>query len=359
MLIQMTPQMRKKIISSATYLLLLLVAIYVICVFVPRKYEVPLIHERVGTKYWNLATGSRIAFFHVAAKGNKKKPYPIIYLHGGPGGHVSDDLIRSLTPLSHEGYDIYFYDQVGSGMSTRLKDITEYTVDRQVLDLNAISAQLGSKKVILLGQSWGAILATLYVASFPDKVSRLVLSCPGPIFPVREDLHKIPSPDSFHLKSPFYTNAQGNVQANNLRTKAMNFFAFSFGWKLASDEEADAFATFGSYALDRSTVCDTANIAKMDAGGGFYARVRTYKSLMEVKDYRAKLQTLNMPVLILKGQCDNQPWGYTYEYTQVFKYHELKVIPFAGHFLWIEQPLLSCSVIRKFILDTEAQTSEL
>jgi hypothetical protein len=54
-LIKVTMQM-KKIISSAKYLLLSLVAIYVIYVFVPRKYEVPSIHERAGTQYWNLAT---------------------------------------------------------------------------------------------------------------------------------------------------------------------------------------------------------------------------------------------------------------------------------------------------------------
>jgi proline iminopeptidase len=346
--------MKSKIIRGIIYLLLSLALVYTIVVFVPRKYEVPSKRERAGTEYRDLATGSRIAFFHVAAKGNRK-PYPIIYLHGGPGGHVRDDLIRSLTPLSNDGYDIYFYDQVGSGMSSRLKDITAYTVDRHILDLDAIRAQLGAEKIILLGQSWGAILGTMYAASFPENVSRLILSCPGPIFPVRDDLSQVPAPDSFHLRSPYYSNAQGNRQAGNFRTQAINFFAFSFGWKLASDQEADAFASFGGYAVNRSTVCDTANMPAMDAGAGYYAGVRTYKSLMEVKDYRAKLKDLEIPVLILKGQCDNQPWGYTYEYTQVFKNHELSVIPSAGHFLWIEQPQRYYEAIRKFLLDTEAR----
>jgi proline iminopeptidase len=255
-----------------------------------------------------------------------------------------------LAPLSNDGYDIYFYDQVGSGMSGRLEDITEYTVDRHVRDLDAITAKLGSGKVILLGQSWGAILGTLYAASFPEKVSQLVLSCPGPVFPVRPELSQVPAPDSFHLRPPSYTNAQGNRKAGNLRTQVMDFFAFRFGWKLASDEEADAFASFGGYAINRSTVCDTANIPAMDAGGGYYAGLRTYKSLVEVKDYRAKLKALDIPVLILKGQCDNQPWGYTYEYTQVFKNHELKVIPSAGHFLWIEQPQRYYLSIRQFLV---------
>ena len=255
-------------------------------------------------------------------------------------------------PLSNDGFDLYFYDQVGSGKSSRLKDITEYTVDRQVRDLNAIIEKLGTGKVILIGQSWGAILATLYVTSYPGKSYRLILTCPGPIFPVRAELRELRSPDSFNLRPPFYTNTQGNKKANNLRSKAMNYFANNFGWKLTSDQEADEFATFGGNLVDRSTVCDTAKVPIMDAGAGFYAGVRTFKSLLEVKDYRDALNKLDLPVLILKGQCDNQPWGYTYEYTQLLKHHKLKVIPFAGHFLWLEQPLITRLAIREFLLDT-------
>jgi proline iminopeptidase len=201
--------MKQRVVLVTKYMFLSLALVFAIAVFVPRKQEVPPIRERAGTEYWDLASGSRIAYLHVAAKGNKK-PYPIIYLHGGPGGHVRDDLIRSLESLSNDGYDIYFYDQVGGGMSSRLKDITEYTVDRHVRDLDAITAKLGTEKVILLGQSWGAILSTIYAASFPEKVSRIILSCPGPIFPVRNELNQTPAPDSFHLRPPFYTNAQGN-----------------------------------------------------------------------------------------------------------------------------------------------------
>lgn len=110
--------------------------------------------RRADTQYWQLPTGSRIAFTRIAAKA-KKRPYPIIYLHCGPGGHVRDGLIGSLAPLAQEGYDLYFYDQIGSGMLDRLADITEYTVERHIQDLAAINEKLGGGKVILIGQSWG------------------------------------------------------------------------------------------------------------------------------------------------------------------------------------------------------------
>jgi pimeloyl-ACP methyl ester carboxylesterase len=35
----------------------------------------------------------------------------------------------------------------------------------------------------------------------------------------------------------------------------------------------------------------------------------------------------------MKGECDNQKWGFTNEYLELFKNSELKIIPGAGHFI--------------------------
>lgn len=341
--------MKRRNIRFATYALLVGLATVSLMVLLPRTYHVPLLQQRVGTQYWQLPTGSRIAFTLVAAK-TRKTSFPIIYLHGGPGGHINQKLINCLAPLADEGYNIYFYDQIGSGLSDRLTDITDYTVDRHIRDLAAITQKLGGK-VILIGQSWGAILATLFMAKYPKSTERLVLNSPGPIFPMHQELAKLRVPDNIHLRAPIFTNAQGNKKANNIRTKAMVFLSNSFGWQLASNQEADAFATYGGYEVDKSTVCDTANIPKMEAGGGFYAGVRTYKSLLEMKDHRTAFRKLKTPVLVMKGECDNLPWGYTKEYLDVFQNCRLTIIPRAGHYLWVEQPALCLNIISQFLSD--------
>jgi proline iminopeptidase len=120
--------------------------------------------------------------------------------------------------------------------------------------------------------------------------------------------------------------------------------------KIASDQEADSFAIYGGYQVDKSTVCDTANVPEMEAGCGFYASVRTFKSLLEIKDFRSALKELKTPVLVVKGQCDNQPWGYTKEYLDIFQNNQLTIIPAAGHFLGVEQPTLSLDAIRQFLI---------
>jgi hypothetical protein len=128
-----------------------------VAIFWPRSYGSRPMRERAGTAYWSLPTGSRIAYWKIPARegmiparGGKipasggmipgrggmipgegvKKPFPIIYLQGGPGGAIDDGIIRMMTPLAEEGYDIYLYDQIGCGWSARLADIRDYTTDR-------------------------------------------------------------------------------------------------------------------------------------------------------------------------------------------------------------------------------------
>ena len=85
-------------------------------VFFPRDYKVTQLKDRAGTRYWNLSTGSRIAYNVITGRGDKK-PYPLIYLHGGPGAGITDLEITTLGKLADDGYDVYLYDQVGCGRS--------------------------------------------------------------------------------------------------------------------------------------------------------------------------------------------------------------------------------------------------
>jgi proline iminopeptidase len=343
--------MKRKNSRLLHYTLLTGLVVFLLMVFLPRNYNVPPLHKRASTQYWQLPTGSRIAYTSISGKGDKNA-FPIIYLHGGPGGYISDSLIKSLSPLTDEGYDVYFYDQIGSGLSDRLADITAYTVDRHIQDLAAITRELGVERVILIGQSWGAILATLFTAEYPEKTERLILTSPGPIFPVHRELAALPAPDSLHLRAPIYTNEKGNKKAYNIRTKAIKFFATNFGWKLSSEREADDFATYLNYEVDKSTVCDTTKILAMEAGGGFYSGIMTFKNLIKRRDSRPKIHNLQTTTLVMKGQCDNQPWGYTNEYLTVFQHHKLTIIPGAGHFLWVEQPELYVRAIKEFLSHT-------
>ena len=340
--------MRKIIFQLIKYALLFSLVAFILSVFIPGSYDVPQMHMRKGTQYWDLQTGSKIAYTLVSAKGIKR-PYPIIFLQGGPGGFISDRNIQMLAPLSEDGFDIYLYDPIGSGLSERLSNINEYTADRHKKDLEELIKKIGSEKVILMGQSWGAILATLYIADHPDNVEKVILTGPGPIQPMHEELVNTNAPDSLHLRKPPYSNREASKKSKNIRIRAITFWAKSFGKKLASDKEADDFQTYLNIGLNKATVCDTSKALNVEGGGGFYAQVMTIQSFNKVQDPRPKLKGLKIPVLLMKGQCDNQPWGFMNEYIELFPNHQLKIIPDAGHSISVEQPERYLKTIREFL----------
>ncbi|MBP6687171.1 MAG: alpha/beta hydrolase [Lacibacter sp.] len=340
--------MKRTSLKASAYLLLIASAMFLVLVFFPRRYDVPKLQPRAGTLFWHLSTGSKIGYTYFKGKGIKK-PFPLIFLNGGPGGAVTDEAIQLRSKLSDEGYDVYLYDQLGSGQSARLKNISGYTPERHRKDLEEIIKKIGAEKVILIGHSWGAILAVLFAAENQSKIEKIIFTCPGPIYPFRKELLSVKAPDSLHLQAPVFSNEQGNKKANNIRTKAMAFFAKRFGWKIAGDKEADEFETYLEYEVNKSTVRDTSKIVQPSPGGGFYAAIMTFKSLLTVKDPRPQLQHSTIPVLVMKAQYDNQHWGFTNEYMELFPNHKLEVIPNAGHALSVEQPELYLKTIQEFL----------
>ncbi len=302
----------------------------------PRSYSIAVWESRTEVQYWNLSTGSRIAYHHLAGEKEVPRDTPIIYLHGGPGGVVANRIMEVLSPLRKEDFDLYFYDQIGSGYSDRLSDITAYTLSRHQNDLAAIIAQLGKEKVILIGQSWGAILALHFLAEHPDQVAKVILTGPGPIYPLRPELLQRQPDPQLKLRPPTVTNQMANQKMQNQRMKFVSWYARTFGEKIASDQEVDGYFSFLNRELRKSTVCNTNRDRLRVSKGGYYSHIMTMSSLPHSSDPRPKLRKLNTPVLLLKGVCDNQAWGGTQEYLEVLANVELKIIEGAGHLIFEE-----------------------
>lgn len=340
--------MKKKIVKVVLISCVLAMVYILLLILVPRTYDVPLSKERESTQYWDLPTGSRIGYTHLMAKGDKQ-PYPVIYLHGGPGGHIFDRNISLLSALTDDGYDVYLYDQVGCGWSERLEHIKEYTTNRHKEDLLAITKMIGAEKVILIGQSWGAVLATLFIADHPGKVEKAIYTGPGPILPIHSDVEKIIAPDTLRLRNPLFTNKQGREKIYNIRATMVEKLAQAFNWKLASDKEMDQFVTVLNHEMGKSTLCDTSLTSPMESRAGYYSMIKTVQSFSDLPDTRIKLKGCNVPLLIMRGQCDGIKWGYSAEYASYFKKIKIEIIPGAGHAIAREQPELYLRHIREFL----------
>src|SRR5271170_5117243 len=110
----------------------------------------------------------------------------VLALHGGPG--ATHDYLLALNDLVPSGYRVVYYDQIGCGRSDLARKTSEYTVERDVNDLEAIRRRLGLGPVHLLGSSYGGMLAIAYTLAHPEGV-RSLISASGLVdvpFTVRE-----------------------------------------------------------------------------------------------------------------------------------------------------------------------------
>lgn len=109
----------------------------------------------------------------------KSSSRPLIVLHGGPG--MSYNYLHPHIDL-HVSYNIpiIFYDQIGIGRSTHLRNKPAgfWTMEFFVEELHNVLVHLGvSSNFDLLGHSWGGMLALAYAANRkPQGLGRIVLA---------------------------------------------------------------------------------------------------------------------------------------------------------------------------------------
>ncbi len=116
---------------------------------------------------------------HAETFGNPDNPM-LVVLHGGPGGDYRSML--KCQAFADDGYYVVFYDQRGSGLSKRYPKEAYSRIEMYTDDLDSVIAHYRrspGQKLFLMGQSWGAMLATAYVNLHPEAVAGVVLSEPG------------------------------------------------------------------------------------------------------------------------------------------------------------------------------------
>ena len=105
--------------------------------------------------------------------GPRWRSQPVAFLiHGGPGAdHTSYK--PTFSPLSQKMQLVYF-DHRGQGRSARGAKET-YTLDNNVEDMEALRQYLGLDKIVVLGSSYGGMVALSYAVRYPQNVSHLIV----------------------------------------------------------------------------------------------------------------------------------------------------------------------------------------
>lgn len=327
---------------------------------IPLRPTVAGIQPRPQTRYWGMARGYRIAYERLPAVTvpGVSPGAPIVFLHGGPGGYVHSSIVRALSPLAQRGHDLYFYDQVGSGLSDRLARPRDYSFLGHVADLDEIVSRRlapGGGRVILIGHSYGGFLAAEYLALHPERVERLVLSSPAEIQPALFDdagrwlnENRYPVPPNLQFVAPL------DVPLDGLRfwpPRALAAIALgTVNVKLMEDREADGVLNGLAAGFTRGMVCDPRNVQPEEGGAGFYAHGWSgwYGDL---EDPRPLLREREQPLLVLQGACDTLTYAGTYEYADLLPRARYQFIAGAGHILWWDRPAEYLLAIDEFLAE--------
>lgn len=330
-------------LSAAT--LVVFAASVGVLVFVPPPGDTS--PPEAGVRYWDLPTGSRIAYLHTPAQGTPRTT-PVIIVHGGPGAPSNRSVLAK--PLAEQGFDVYDYHQFGSGWSSRARDVTEYTVARHVADLEAIRIAIGADQVVLSGASWGGPLIANYLAAHHRRVARAIVAVPAPIwapaFPGNTQLTPSGRSDQERVVSshPRFLAAHILIQVAGPRTASV----------LMPDEQADRAYQAMVSELNMRAGCES-GISRGKVWDrppfGFWANAMTALDTQRVADPRAVLRTADTPVLVIRTECDYLAPQVAQEYLDVLPRADSVMLSGAGHELDEDRPDAYIEAVLSFVGD--------
>lgn len=109
----------------------------------------------------------------ITIRGQDQRQPVLLYLHGGPGGAISD-MSYMFQRTWEEYFTVVQWDQRGFGRSAIDADKLAGTLNKDQVASDAIEliehllARFGQQKVVLVGQSWGSLLGLLVAKRRPD-----------------------------------------------------------------------------------------------------------------------------------------------------------------------------------------------
>lgn len=121
-----------------------------------------------------------ITGMQIAPNKNDLTEKPVLFLiHGGPGGnhiHFKYDSIKL-----QDYAQLVFIDQRGCGFSKKDKK-SNYTLENNIEDIEALREYLGFEKISVLGISYGGMVAQGYAIRYSKNIDKLILVSTAPSY---------------------------------------------------------------------------------------------------------------------------------------------------------------------------------
>jgi proline iminopeptidase len=254
----------------------------------------------------------------------------IIVLHGGPDfDHTY--LLPDMDRLS-DSFHLIYYDQKGRGRSADHVQPEDVTLASDIADLERVGEYFHLDSVVLLGHSWGTVLALEYALRYPERVSHMILMNPAPAS--TEDFKQM-------RKERLAKIGDDLDRLNAARASA--------GYK-----EGDPDAVAAYYRIHfKPAVARPEDLEKVIAslrstftsGGILKARAIEDRLMNDTwsspeYDLLPKLKTLRTPTLVIYGDHDFIPAATAAHITQAIPNARMVTLKDCGHFSYRECPVV-------------------
>lgn len=267
-------------------------------------------------------------FVKVIGNGN-----PIVLMHGGPG--VDHTTMLPFQPLADQ-FTLVLYDHRCNGRSNG-PEISSMTWENLTADAEALRQSLGFEKWVMLGHSFGGMVALEYALRYPQSLSHLVLldTC-GDTWWVQKNAPQI--------------LAKRGYKESTVKT-AEHFY----NGEITPDEFMPSVRKLSSAYYHKLNPLQLAH----DIAVGMRMKSRPealifgYSQLLKGWTVMDRLEEIKVPTLVMAGRDDFQfPPEHQAALSAGIPHARLEIIERAGHNSHSERPAEVIEALKNF-LDTE------
>lgn len=275
---------------------------------------------------------------------------PALYILSGGPGEAPDHPYHLIIDSLKSRYTCVLLHQRGSGKSRNMPiNSSTINIQKYTEDIELLRQERKDKKIILMGVSWGGLLAMNYAANFPDHVSNLLLVSSAPpshtvwnvLFDNQYARRSQSELDSMELlQKIFSTKTEKELDSlKRVNTNSKEVLAYK------------AFIDIHVRAMyyDRSKISPK-NLNDLFYNFNFQPIPIIDQEVLETKwDITAKLKKLKTPALIVYGRQDDQGESTFYLQKESLLFSEMHVIEQCGHEILEEQADAFFGVLRGYL----------
>jgi proline iminopeptidase len=257
----------------------------------------------------------------------------LLLLHGGPGADHAY-LLPQLLELAKD-HEVILYDQRGGGRS-KSDDRSPITWETHVGDLDRIAGELAIDPLVIVGYSWGALLALLFAIEAAGgrtthRPTRLALIDPAPVN--REFRRQFETEFARRQSSDDVARLRADLAASGLRERdpdayRQRAFELSVAGYFADPARAHDLTPFRVVGRVQQSVWDSLGDYDLLAPGF--------------------LDSIHLPILIAHGRQDPIPLASSEAAARALD-AKLVVIEDSGHVPYVENPDALFPPLREFL----------